>query len=331
MTPPGTVPGREPDSAAPAALAAQAAAREEVLSGLAASPKTLPCKLFYDEAGSRLFDRICELPEYYPTRTELAILRARLPEIALRLGPDCLVIEYGSGSGLKTDLLLRALERPAGYVPIEISESYLEASVARLRRRHPGLEILPLRADYTRPQRIPTPARRPRRRLVFFPGSTIGNFDPDEARAFLTRARRTAGRGGRLLIGVDLRKDPAVLERAYDDAEGVTARFNLNLLRRLNRELEGDLRLDRFRHRAVWNDGRGRIEMHLESLVDQVLRVAGRSFPMRAGETIHTENSYKYTEAGFADLAATGGWRVDRVWTDAGRLFSVQLLEADGC
>ncbi|MFO7654408.1 MAG: L-histidine N(alpha)-methyltransferase [Candidatus Krumholzibacteriia bacterium] len=300
--------------------------RREIVAGLAQPQKTVACKYLYDERGSHLFERICDLPEYYPTRTEIAILRRHGDEMAAELGPGCLVLEYGSGSAVKTELLLSRLATPVAYVPIEISEDALLASLRRLRGRFPRLEVLPVCADYTEPLDLPHPRLEPRRRAAFFPGSTIGNFAPGAAQRFLRRIRRTVGRDGALLIGVDLRKDPAVLEAAYDDAAGVTAAFDLNLLRRLNRDLGADFVLDRFRHRAVWNDEHGRVEMHLESLVPQSVRVNGTRVEFRAGETIHTENSYKYTLEEFSALAAGCGWQVRSVWTDDARLFSVQYL-----
>jgi dimethylhistidine N-methyltransferase len=302
--------------------------RDEVWAGLAAPRKTLPCKWLYDTAGSALFERICELPEYYPTRTELGILEAHAGEMADRLGARCLLVEYGSGSSRKTRLLLDRLVDPAGYVPIDISRAALAASVAALAETYPALEVLPVCADYAAPLELPRPRRPADRRAVFFPGSTVGNFTPPEAQRFLARMARTAGPAGGILIGADLRKDRAILEAAYDDAAGVTAAFDRNLLVRLNRELGADFPVERFRHRAVWNDGDGRVEMHLVSLDARVVTVAGRRFGFEAGETIHTENSYKYTLPGFASLAAGAGLAVRRVWTDPRGWFSVQWLTA---
>jgi len=297
-----------------------------VWAGLGGARKTLPCKYLYDARGSQLFERICELAEYYPTRTELAIMEAHAGEMARRLGPRCLLVEYGSGSSRKTRLLLDRLEAPAGYVPIDISRDALAASVRALAEAYPDLEVLPVCADYTEPIELPVPSRPAARRGVYFPGSTIGNFSPAEAQRFLARMARVAGRGGAILIGVDLRKDRRTLERAYDDASGVTAAFNLNLLSRLNRELGADFDPGRFAHRAVWNEAAGRVEMHLVSRTRQSVSVAGRRFAFAAGESIHTENSYKYTLEQFARLAAGAGLTVERVWTDPRERFSVQYL-----
>ncbi len=300
--------------------------RDDAWAGLAATRKTLPCKYFYDARGSALFERICELPEYYPTRTELAILEAHAEEMAACLGPHCLLIELGSGSSRKTRLLLDRLREPAGYVPIDISSAALAESVHVLAKAYPTLEVLPVCADYGDLLELPRSRIEPARRAVFFPGSTIGNFTPPDAQRFLERMGKMAGPEGGILIGADLRKAPALLEAAYDDAAGVTAAFDRNLLVRLNDEIGADFVLDRFQHRAVWNEEVGRVEMHLVSTVDQDVRVAGRRFHFAAGESIHTENSYKYSRDGFAALAAGAGLAVRRVWTDERRWFSVQWL-----
>jgi dimethylhistidine N-methyltransferase len=299
---------------------------DEVLAGLAQPQKALPSKLLYDARGSELFEQICELEEYYPTRTELAILRQHVAEMARLLGPDCLLVEYGSGSGRKTRLLLDHLEEPAGYVPIDISPTALAQSAAELAAAYPHLEVFPVCADYTRPLDLPRPARRPARIVVFFPGSTIGNFEPAAATQFLRSAARLCGPGGGLLIGVDRKKDPWRLHRAYNDAREVTAAFNRNLLERLNRELGAEVRADQFQHYAFYNPVQGRIEMHLVSLADQQVRVAGRLVHLRLGESIWTESSYKFTPEEFSALAAAAGWSVQRVWTDPELLFSVQYL-----
>jgi dimethylhistidine N-methyltransferase len=298
----------------------------EVLLGLAQPQKVLPCKFLYDQRGSELFDRICDLAEYYPTRTELRIMQEHAPEMAEAMGEEVLLIEYGSGSSLKTRVLLDHLGRPAGYVPIDISREHLAATARQLQKDYPGLPVHPVWADYTRPFTLPRESDRARRRVVYFPGSTVGNFMRADACAFLKQAAQVVGPGGSMLIGVDLRKDPSILERAYNDSEGVTAAFNLNLLRRINRELEGGFDLNRFIHQAVFNDEMGRIEMHLVSRDDHEVQVGDTSFHFQKGETIRTECSHKYTVESFADLAGEAGWTVDTVWTDDKRLFSVQLL-----
>jgi dimethylhistidine N-methyltransferase len=304
-----------------------AAELEEVRRGLRGTPKTLPPKLFYDAAGARLFERICELPEYYLTRAELSILRARVGEIAALAGPRCALIEYGSGAGLKVRLLLDALERPAAYVPIDVSREQLARVAAELQAEYPAVRVAPLCADYTRP--LALPALPPgARRLGFFPGSTIGNFHPTEAAAFLRRIRRTVGPDGALVLGVDRRKDAAALHAAYDDAAGVTAAFNLNLLRRLNREFGADFELGRWRHEAFVDQRASRVEMHLVSEADQTVTVAGTRVPFARGETIWTESSYKYDRARLDALAAAAGFSVTRLWTDAGERFWVAFLEA---
>ena len=298
----------------------------EVHEGLRKSPKRIPCKFFYDEEGSRLFDRITELPEYYPTRTELEILDDNLPEISERLGARCLVVEYGSGSSEKTYHLLNHLVNPAGYVPIDISREHLLKAAARLREVFPRIPILPVAADYTDEITVPVGPVPPRRTVVFFPGSTIGNFTPSFARTFLARARREAGAGGGLLIGVDLKKDRETLERAYDDREGVTAAFNRNLLVRINRELDADFDLDAFRHFAWYNERASRIEMHLVSLRRQSVTVGEETFSFHEGETIWTESSYKYDLPEFAELAASVGFVSEKIWVDSRKRFSLQLF-----
>jgi dimethylhistidine N-methyltransferase len=300
---------------------------EDALAGLGSRPKTLPCKYFYDAEGSKLFEQICGLDEYYPTRTELSILRAHAGEMAACVGAGALLVEYGSGSSTKTRLLLDRLERPAGYVPIDVSREHLHETALALRVDYPALEVLPLCADFTAPVRLPRTRRTPRRRAVYFPGSTIGNFAAEDAIALMAGVARLVGRRGAFLVGVDLRKDPRVLERAYDDAAGVTAAFNRNLLARMNRELGANFDLSRFAHRAVWEAGAGRIEMHLVSEVAQVVRVGGVPIRFARGESLCTEHSHKYTLPGFAALARRAGLAVRRVWTDRAGLFSVQYLE----
>ncbi len=299
-----------------------------VVRGLSKPRKAIDPVWFYDEAGSRLFDRITDLPEYYPTRTEIAILRRHGGEMATAMGPGVQLIELGSGSSVKVRLLLDRLEDPAGYVGIDVSGAHLRAACDRLAADHPALEVAALCADYMGEVTLPDPQRTvPRRRAGFFPGSTIGNLEPAVAADFLSRWRVRL-RGGGMLVGVDLQKDPATLEAAYDDAAGVTAAFNRNLLVRINRELGGTFDLDAFDHRAYYDRDLGRIEMHLVSRRDQIATAAGRRFAFAAGETIHTEISCKYTVDGFRALATRAGWRPARVWTDPDRLFSVHWLEA---
>ena len=302
--------------------------REDVIEGLSQPRKALPPKYFYDAEGSRLFDRICRLPEYYPTRAELALTRAHLADIARFAGRGCELVEYGSGASLKTRLLLRAL-RPAAYVPVDISHSALAGAARRLAREFGWLHIFAVVGDFSQPLRLPVFRRRAgRRRVVYFPGSTIGNLDLQEAQAFLSMSRAQVGAGGAMLIGVDLKKDAQLLHAAYNDARGVTARFNLNLLRRVNRELGANFDLRRFRHYAFYNAGPGRIEMHLVSLARQSVRLGRHRFAFERGETIHTENSYKYSVAEFRALAAEAGFRTARAWQDAQGRFALFGLVA---
>jgi dimethylhistidine N-methyltransferase len=301
--------------------------RADVLAGLSRPKKRLPAKYFYDAAGSRLFDRITELPEYYPTRTELGILRERGAEMAARCGPRCLLVELGAGSATKVRLLLDHLDRPAGYVPVDVSGAHLNAAADELAGDYPGLDVVPVVADFTDEFTIP---RAPgSRRVVYFPGSTIGNFDPQEADALLRRVALIVGEGGGLLLGVDLQKDVAVLERAYNDAAGVTAAFNRNILERANRELRADFDPDGFRHRAFYNAARSRIEMHLVSGAEQRVRIGGSTFHFAEGESIHTEHSYKYDVAELAARAARCGLRLDEAWTDPRNYFAVLYLTAE--
>ena len=297
--------------------------RRDVLAGLAKTPKSLPCKYFYDEAGSRLFDRICRLAEYYPTRCETAILERHASAIMELVEPGSVLIEYGSGSSHKTRLLLDR-RRVGAYVPVDISREHLHAAARVLSRDYPDLDILPLVADFTQSLTLPSSRHDGKPRVVYFSGSTISNFAPPEAVRLLRRIAAVVGPGGGLLIAVDLKKNRAIVEPAYDDALGVTAEFNLNLLRRINRELGADFVLERFRHRAVWNEQQGRIEMYLDSQSAQTVRVGGRAFALAAREAICTEHSYKFSRADFAGLAAEAGMNVERVWTDDAGLFSVQ-------
>lgn len=298
----------------------------DVHEGLAQAQKAIPAKYFYDARGSYLFDQITKLEEYYPTRTEMGIMKSHIDAMIERMGPRCLLVEYGSGSSLKTRILLDHLQQPAGYVPIDISKEHLLRSAETLALAYPGLPIRPICADYTTAFQLPdADGARP---VVYFPGSTIGNFEPEEARAFLQRIVQIVGAGGGMLIGVDLRKEVHIIEAAYNDAEGVTAAFNKNVLARINSELGGTFDLNCFRHHAFFNATHSRIEMHLESLGDQCVRVADRYFPFRYGETILTEYSYKYTLEAFASLAASAGFEVEKVWMDEDHLFSVQYLVA---
>lgn len=298
-----------------------------VVAGLSRRPKSIPCKFLYDERGARLFTMICRLPEYYPTRAEFAILRRDGGDIASRLPAAAVLVEFGSGTSRKADSLLARMSEPSAYVPLDVSAPCLAAAASRLAERFPRLRIEPVVADFSRPFRLP--AGLPRGpRVGFFPGSTIGNFDPPEAARLLGRFATVLGHGCRIVVGVDLRKVARVLHAAYNDSAGVTAAFNLNLLVRANLELGADFDLDAFAHRAVYNRPLGRIEMHLVSLCRQSVVVAGRRFEFASGETIHTENSYKYSMAGFARLARLAGFRAEAKWTDPRRLFSVHLLTA---
>jgi dimethylhistidine N-methyltransferase len=300
----------------------------DVLSGLARRPKELSPIYFYDERGSQLFERICDLPEYYLTRAESEILLEQAAAMARCVGPEALVVEFGSGSSAKTRLLLDELVTPAGYVPVDISRSHLLAAAARIAAAYPGLEVMPVCADFTRPFELPVPRRTPRRAVAFFPGSTIGNFARPQAVELLRVIRRTMGARAGLLIGVDLLKDPRELERAYNDSAGVTASFNRNMLLHLNREVGSDFDPAAFDHAAVWEANQERIEMRLVSRSRQSVHVAGHTVELAEGEAIVTEHCHKYSVAGFAALAHSAGWIQRRCWIDAHRRFSVQYLEA---
>jgi dimethylhistidine N-methyltransferase len=297
--------------------------RAEVLAGLAASPRTLPSKFFYDERGAELFQQICELPEYYVTRTEQAILRKHGAEMAHSIGANAELVGFGTGAGIKTRMLLEHLENPIAYVPVDISKERLVESAEELQSAMPQLEILPVCADYLQHLRLPTPRRKPEHIAVYFPGSTIGNLQPAVARDFLQRVCRLCGQSGGLIIGVDLQKPRDVLEAAYNDMAGVTAQFNFNLLVRANRELNANFVLRCWKHRAIYNEEEGRIEMHLVSESDQTVHVGGVSFHFRAGEKIISEFSYKHTIDGFTALAASAGFRCSNVWTDERQWFAV--------
>lgn len=297
--------------------------RDEVLDGLSKSPRQLPYKFFYDQRGAQLFQEICDLPEYYITRTEIEILRLHGADMAKALGPQVELIGLGTGAGTKTRILLEELHNPAVYVPIDISKEQLEKSSARFREMFPTLQVLPVCVDYLEPFELPLPRRLSSQSVIYFPGSTIGNFEPETASEFLARLVDLAGDGGGLLIGVDLQKDRDVLERAYNDAAGVTAQFNKNLLVRINRELEADFDLNRWQHHAIYSPSEGRIEIYLISDNEQTVHIGAREFQFRAGEEILTEYSYKHTIAGFIELARQAGFHFEQVWTDDARWFGV--------
>ncbi|MGA8205855.1 MAG: L-histidine N(alpha)-methyltransferase [Woeseiaceae bacterium] len=296
----------------------------EIIEGLRQDEKMISPKYFYDERGSQLFEEITALPEYYPTETELGILRDNVDEIADLVGPQASLIEFGSGSSLKTRILLENLHDLAAYVPVDISEELLLESAALLRKDFPDIDILPVAADFTRPFALPQPAIMPVKNIVYFPGSTIGNFTNEDALELLRVMHGEAGEGGALLIGVDLQKDPDIIERAYNDSAGVTAEFNLNVLRHLNREFGTDFKLDAFSHSAEYNPEQGRVELRLVSSEQQDVNVGDEAFTIEEDEAILTEYSHKYTLESFARMAGHAGFEVVRVWTDAERLFSVQ-------
>ncbi len=298
----------------------------DVLNGLRGSDKSLPCKYLYDERGSRLFDGICGLEEYYPTRTEMSILRKYIKEIATCAGPGCQVVEPGSGSGTKTKFLLEHLEDVHSYVPVEISRKHLAKAAEDLARKHRKVRVTPVCADFTKPFEIAELPPDHGHRLIYFPGSTIGNFMPAKAQEILQLFADVAGPRGGLLIGVDLPKDQHVLERAYNDSQGITAAFNLNLLARINRELDADFDLSGFEHHAVFNSDRSRIEMYLVSQRTQTVAIAGEEIDFHEGEAICTEWSYKYSLDYFKGLAEEAGWDRQQVWTDEREWFSVQYF-----
>ncbi len=295
----------------------------DVVAGLSASPKTLPCMYFYDERGSKLFDDICGLDEYYLTRAEDEIIKRHAQEMADQIGPGVMLVEYGSGSSTKTRALLDRLAEPVAYVPVDISREHLRQTATRLSAAYPHIEMLPVCADFTEPFALPTARCKPTHSAVFFPGSTIGNFQPQEARAMLVHLAAMCGTGGGLLIGIDLQKDVRTIEAAYNDARGVTAEFNRNLLRRINRELDGDFDVPAFRHRAVYDPRLGRVELSLVSDRPQTVTVGEHAFDFAADEPILTEYSHKYTVEGFAGMAAEAGLTLRRTWTDARGQFAV--------
>jgi dimethylhistidine N-methyltransferase len=300
--------------------------REAVLAGFGGTRKSIPCQFLYDARGSALFEEICRLPEYYPTRTEVAILEQNAADIAAEMGAHSRLIEFGSGGSHKVRILLDALDRPAAYLAVDISREHLRAAAAGIAADFPLLPVIAVCADYTAAFRLPPLPGPSGKRIGFFPGSTIGNFEPAAAARFLANCAHILGSAGEMLIGVDLKKDPHLLHAAYNDNAGVTAAFNLNLLGRINRELDGDLDLARFEHVAFYNASEGRIEIYIKSLVDQEARIAGRRFHFAAGELIHTEYSYKYSVPEFRALAARAGFRPVHTWTDPNDLFSVHYL-----
>jgi dimethylhistidine N-methyltransferase len=299
--------------------------RRDVIAGLSAARKSVPAKYFYDAEGSRLFEAICELAEYYPTRTEIALLSSVAPEIARHIRPGAALVEFGSGASIKTRLVLDAAPHLGAYVPLDISESALSQAARAIADDYPDLRVIPIAGDFTKMMTLPE-SIRVRPVVGFFPGSTIGNFTPAEAAHLLARSRGLLGEGSSFLIGVDLVKPVATLLAAYDDRLGVTAAFNKNLLVRINRELEGDFDLAAFEHRAVWNAEESRIEMHLVSKRAQRVAIGDEIFDFAAGETIHTENSYKFTPRMIADIAARGGWRVETSWVSGAQPFATLLL-----
>lgn len=299
---------------------------EEALEGLSKPQKTLPCKFLYDEKGSRLFNAICELEEYYPTRTENLILRENIIEITDLLGTGCRLVELGSGTSTKTRHLLRHLRNPSGYIPIDISGPQLFESASQLADEFPDIEISPVEADYSALPTLPKMRCKPKRTVAFFPGSTIGNFEPTSATDFLRNIARLCGCDGGLLVGVDRKKDKRIIEAAYNDRKGITAQFNLNILDRANRELGADFDLSSFRHRAPFNETLGRIEMHLVSTRRQTVHLDSHEFTFERDEYITTEYSYKYTLTGFAGLALRAGFELVKSWEDPKQLFNVLLL-----
>jgi dimethylhistidine N-methyltransferase len=297
----------------------------DVVAGLTAERKALRPKYFYDEEGSRLFEEITQVPEYYPTRTEIGILEEKGASIAHLIPAGGALVEFGAGSSVKIRTVLRALDKLAVYVPVDISAEFLAGQAEALQEDFPKLKVRPVAADFTKPFELPEEARN-RPRVGFFPGSTIGNFDPPEAESFLRHAARILGRRSQMIVGVDLVKNRDVMRAAYNDADGVTAQFNLNLLRRINRELGGNFNLESFEHRAVFNEKRSRMEMHLVSRDSQRVSVCGRAVEFAPGETIHTECSYKYTIETFGDLVERAGWTRVESWTDERDYFSVHVL-----
>ncbi len=300
--------------------------KEEVLAGLRLPKKELPCKYFYDERGSWLFERIVDTPDYYVGRVETKIMRENIDDIVGRMGTDCLLVEYGSGSGRKTRLLLDRMQSPAGYVPIDIARGALVETARRFATAYPGLDVCPVFADFVDFYALPPCGGYVTRKIVYFPGSTIGNFEPSQARELLEKISRLCHPNGGLLIGVDLKKPREILERAYDDREGLTSAFNLNLLVRINRELGGDIRVDNFRHEAVYAEGEGRVEMRLVSACEQIATIDGETFRFGQGESILTERCHKYDVDGFRRLALAADLELEEVWTDENEYFGLFFL-----
>jgi dimethylhistidine N-methyltransferase len=302
--------------------------RQDVFDGLSKSQKELPCKYLYDARGSELFDQICELPEYYPTRTEMEIMNHHAPAMAEAIGPGAVIIEFGSGSSAKIPMLLDHLESPAAYVPVEVCQEHLDMACERLAESYPDLNIQSVCADFTQPFDVPDIEGSVSRRVGYFPGSTIGNFSRAKAKRLLNMIARMVGPGGGLLIGFDLKKSPSVLKKAYNDAQGVTAEFNLNVLSRINNELDADFSLDDFEHQAIYEDSLTRIEMHIVSMKPQTVTIGEQEFDFKEGETIHTESSHKYTQETFSELIATAGFRTEQCWTDEAERFAVMYAVA---
>ena len=298
----------------------------EIIDGLSAEQKTISPKYFYDERGSQLFDQITRLPEYYLTNTELGIMRDNIDEIASLVGKQASLIEFGSGSSLKTRVLLEHLSELAAYVPVDISDEHLHTSASEIRSEFPHIDVLPVVADFTKHFDLPTPMVMPIRNVVYFPGSTIGNFEHDEAMELLRVMYDEAGKNGALLIGVDLQKDPKLIEDAYNDDAGITAKFNLNMLQHLNRDYGANFDVTEFEHSANYDEKEGRVVIELVSQTDQTFEIADTAFEIADGEAILTEYSHKYSLAGFAAMASAAGFTVEKVWTDSERLFSVQFL-----
>ena len=297
---------------------------QEVIDGLSNRPRRIPPKYFYDQRGSELFDAICEQPEYYPPRTEISLLQYYAREIAERIGPDCVLVELGSGASEKVRLLFDSL-KPAGYMGVDISREFLLEATEKLAHDHPWLEVHAVCADFSQVLEIPSHYHE-QRLVAFYPGSSIGNFDPDDAVTFMEQVAEMVGKHGKLLIGVDLKKDDEILNAAYNDAAGITAEFNLNLLRRMQDELGAEIEPGAFAHQAFYNGTDSRIEMHLVSTKNTTLTIDGKAFSFHLGDSIHTENSYKYSVEEFQELAERAGFDVEHVWIDRKQFFSVQLL-----